>query len=94
MAFKIVDGPSKFELMVSLFHGNSHRRPQNNVTFRITAPLATHCCVQIDEISREDGSGECWNFCGYAEGIRAEARLIKGFYSTRTRKGTFEVVER
>ena len=72
---QIMNGPSKWDLMLSLFHGNANRR--ESVSFVIGhqssglyVPIGEciekgRVTVQIDSLQREDGSGETWNFTGY-----------------------------
>jgi hypothetical protein len=59
--FQIHNGPSKFDLSTSLFHGgNGERIP---VTFHInegSSGLAIR--VFMESLEREDGSGESYNF--------------------------------
>lgn len=89
MTAKIIDGPSKWNLMLSLFDGDSlHRRP---VFFFTDAPapngLAPRVEVYINIIEREDGSGENWNF----DGCLKDSTRVKGFFSTSRRRGWLEV---
>lgn len=78
---KILDGPSKWNLMLSLLHGDNNSRER--VTFMLEGLAArlgdltarpvkkgdrmekTKVSIQIDSLQREDGSGETWNFAGY-----------------------------
>ena len=94
--YQIVDGPSKFDMMLSLFTGSK-------VTFRVYKQ------EQIDEkvwrhnasrdpiltlegrlcmLEQEDGSLESWNFVFHAGKVIDSA---KGYYSTKSRKGTMLV---
>jgi hypothetical protein len=95
----ITSGPSKFDLMVSLFDANYTNR--RTVTFMVVTPhgqselLKTNqeIEVQIDGIEREDGSGENWNFHGYHL-TKADEKVtfnkVKGYFSTRTLTGWVE----
>ncbi len=87
----IVDGPSKFDLMLALFDSDSsHRR---TVAFLLENPEAKQGDLQcaslnfvINEVGREDGSGENWLFDGYYK-VADRSGNARGFFSTRTRKG-------
>ncbi len=84
----IVDGPSKWDLMVSLFHGDLGRR--HHVRFHTLQ--STFCDVVIDELQREDGSGERWNFKGRVLDSELLPKApVSGFFSTRSRQGHFFV---
>ncbi len=86
--FKISGGPSKFDLMVSLFDGDSSNR--RSVSFTVEEQT---CEVTISTLSREDGSGESWNFSGFVRGsIVSPGYGIKGYYSSQRRCGHFEVI--
>ena len=80
--FEIVNGPSKFDLMLALFDGNcDHRRI---VDFTLLSPQKEHktfSCI-INDLKREDGSGESWLFAGYF-GVNP----LHGYFSTKHRKG-------
>jgi hypothetical protein len=90
--FVIVNGPSKFDLMVSLFDGDFQRRKE--ITFTVPTGVALPPMVVTATISgaeREDGSGESWNFramvfipnhCSWEKAT--------GYYSTKTRQGFFQ----
>jgi len=86
----IVDGPSKFELMLGLFDGNS-RNPRSvhftllNGSLTNDQPLRVVLCG----VSREDGSGESWNFTGYSNGSN-----VKGYFSTKSRTGHVQITPR
>lgn len=62
--FTITGGPSKFDLMISLFYGGTHQRM--GVHFQLDNPGVSGAEVNvfIDQIQREDGSGESWNISG------------------------------
>lgn len=88
--FEIVDGPSKWDLMLALF--DRECCPSRMVTFSIRGPqmdLGKHPIFsesfEINEVSQEDGSGENWLFKGSCFSKHAH-----GFFSTRTRKGWLE----
>lgn len=92
--FNITDGPSKFDLMVALFDGDCRHRRM--VRFSLEDPEASpkygdipdHEFV-INGFTREDGSGESWNFTGYYPGS-SQGAPCKGTFSTQIRKGWIE----
>lgn len=80
---KIVDGPSKWEMMLSLFHGEI-------VSFRLDHKRSNHVLAgKITELSHspgewQDGRFENWNFkMSYNLG----AQMANGRFSTATHKG-------
>lgn len=77
----ILNGPSKFDLMIALM--DTHRR---SVEFEIQIKK-NWLKVSISMVQREDGSGESWNFEGRTVNVDSPSD-VKGYYSTRTRKGT------
>ena len=82
--YKIFDGPSKWDLSISLFDGaSSERRP---VKFKIAGHQYQ---VLIDGVEREDGSGENWNFHGRVSQPGMEFQ-VNGFYSTKRRQGVIQ----
>ena len=88
--FNIVDGPSKLDLMLSLFDGDSGLR--RKVTFLLERSLSrNHLHPVINKVGREDGSGENWMFEGYCRKVNGQDDLIRGFFSTRTRTGWVEM---
>ena len=81
--FSIVKGPSKFDLMLSLFDGN--KEPRRTVELHLEearAPIA----IAITAIEQENGSGESWIFKGYLTNYR-RGFAVSGFYSSSGRKG-------
>lgn len=86
-AFSITGGPSKFDLMVSLFEGNPKVR--KTVSFKLEG-LRREIQVAITGVQQEDGSGESWNIEGWVMGeFRAN---VKAYYSSRSRSGHFRFV--
>jgi hypothetical protein len=86
--YNIVNGPSKFDLMVSLFVGSSPDRQE--VYFSLPDNLKAK--VVIDGVERESGNGECWNLWGWW--IVFDARkIVKIYYSTKNRSGCLEVLK-
>lgn len=83
----ITAGPGKWDLMLSLLEGDSNHR--HLVWFTVgkqgTGEGKLSQYMEIDSISREDGSGECWNFEG--RWCVDPNHVVKGFYSTKTRTG-------
>ncbi|OGZ72211.1 MAG: hypothetical protein A2998_03375 [Candidatus Staskawiczbacteria bacterium RIFCSPLOWO2_01_FULL_37_25b] len=82
----IVDGPSKFELMLGLFDVNSTN--PRLVHFILAGGWPDPWPVLLSGVSKEDGSGENWLFTGYHDDHQ-----VKGYFSTRTRKGRLDLVE-
>jgi hypothetical protein len=82
----IVNGPGKYEISTSLFHGDHSQRivvkfttqaEQNNgKKFDIIEP------IYINQVEREDGSGESWNIDG-----RNPNGKVKIYYNTKNRNG-------
>lgn len=86
-AFNVVGGPSKFDLMVSLFEGNpQHRR---TVAFKLEG-LRQEVHVAITGVQQEDGSGESWNIEGWVKG--EPSAHVKAYYTSRGRSGYFRFI--
>ncbi len=90
--FEITNGPSKWDLMLSLLDGDSKNRRE--VVFVVHEGIGhtEGMHVRIDTLEREDGSGESWNFKGripyiLRDFIASTEKKIEGHFSTRTRKG-------
>lgn len=82
---QIVDGPSKFDLMLGLFDGNcANPRTVRFVILDRSLDKIT-MSVLLNGISKEDGGGENWLLTGLSNG-----KLVRGFFSTKTRKGHLE----
>ncbi len=89
----IIYGPSKFDLMISLFEGNPV--PRKKVEFSINTGMTTSAPagkklsmtekleLAITGVEQEDGSGESWLFKGYSE----KYQKASGYYNSQTRKG-------
>lgn len=97
--FRITNGPSKFDLMVALFVGAAKRR--HHLTFTVgdntLMDMARNIVrgtveVVINEVSREDDSGESWCLNGYVPVAHSGLEQIRLYFHTTTRKGwlTFE----
>lgn len=89
LSFDVVGGPSKFDLMLSLFDGN--KDPRRAVEFQLEGARGP-ITAAITMVQQEDGSGESWNFRGWLANYRRNFG-IQGYYSSKSRKGhlTFEV---
>src|ERR1035437_9577297 len=81
--FNVNDGPSKFDLMFSLFDGN--KTPRRTVEFQLDG-VKKSISVGITLVQQEDGSSESWNFHGWLASDNRSFR-IKGYFSTKHRKG-------
>ena len=88
----ITGGPSKFELMLSLFD----RKPNvRTIEFKLGNNDLISAFVVINGVSLEDGSGESFCFEGYVQSMKPEVprdtrssfRKVKGWYTTASRKG-------
>jgi hypothetical protein len=77
--FNVNGGPSKLDLMFSLFDSNStlHR----TVDFQLDG-VKKPISVGITLVQQEDGSGESWNFRGSHRHFD-----LSGYFSTKHRKG-------
>lgn len=81
----IVDGPSKYELMLGLFDSATTRpRP---VEFRLSRRVALEAHIQ--SVSREDGSGESWNL----EGWVVSGEVFDAYFNTKRRTGHIHLHE-
>lgn len=86
----IIDGPSKFDLMVSLFDGTTES--QKVLVFRLDNQRILN--IRITSLQREDGSGENWIFQGFTNHYPrpyAEEQHVNGFFSTQNRKGRLTI---
>lgn len=97
----IKKGPSKFEMMVGHYHGDS--RHQQTVDFIVIPDghtKSTKLSVIINSAEREDGSGESWMIRGYiaqaffssSVDYRVE-RNFEAYYRTDKREGWFRNFE-
>ncbi|MCC2631751.1 MAG: hypothetical protein K0S20_450 [Patescibacteria group bacterium] len=102
--YRIVSGPSKFDLMLALFHSTySH---SHYVEFEVALPSGCSPSkweVRVQSIEREDGSGDSWNIVvdiisitstGVkmpSASLHKDYRSYKGYYSTKNRSGNFSV---
>lgn len=95
----IVQGPSKFDLMLALFD----RKPINtrSVEFKLAGGNNISAHVVLNGVEVESGCGESWIFKGYVR--RASPSLERsvpappsdcwGYYRTDTRKGWIKLVD-
>lgn len=88
--YLITDGPSKFDLMASLFDGKLVEFTQvteMNYVFKIQA--------RVQSVEQEDGSDHSWNLVIFVHpGTNAPLGLNKkysAYYNSRTRKGTIAI---
>ena len=86
--YYIQNGPGKFDLMVALFDGDGGHRKSVEFTVKI-GNEAKQVPVIIEEISREDGSGENWCIAGRTA---TTSLNIHGYFSTKTRGGFLEKI--
>jgi len=93
--FEITDGPGKWDLMLGLFDGTCTN--PRRVAFTLWSNLLEkgfYLRLLLSGVSREDGSGESWIVTGYVnDNSGISGRAIKGYYSTRTRKGHLDIIE-
>jgi hypothetical protein len=84
----ITEGPSKFDLMASLFDGKIVQfTQQNNQHPKIIK-------VILLSVEREDGSNESWNLRVLVKGSEFPLQIGKNlsmYYNSRTRKGTLRL---
>lgn len=86
--YEILDGPNKFDFMSALFYGNSEHREV--VSFELAhkiGPLRGNRELRnviINQVNREDNSGESWNFTGYVAG---DHTLVTGYYHSERKQG-------
>ncbi len=77
----ITAGPSKFDLMLSLFEGKSVKLTVDGQEVE----------VSVLQIQAEDGSRESWNLAGQIIS-KAKMQYFRAYFNTLRRKGQFEVV--
>jgi hypothetical protein len=88
--FSITSGPSKFDLMLSLFH----RKVDSQVVVEFSLEAQSYPAgVVINSLELEDGSGECWIFKGYVRYSSTSSRNVKGFYRTNARTGWMKFLD-
>ena len=92
--YRIINGPAKFDLVISIFHGDSRRR--NTVSFHLDeAGPGITLRVFIDGINREDDSGDKWILRGRIfRGVELPPFGYPRFeasFSTQDRKGWMKI---
>lgn len=84
----LINGPSKFDLMLALFDWKPHRKVE------VTGQAGQKFVLWITGVSAEDGSGESWNLSGtvllHTNGKR-EVQPFKAYFRTDSRKGWLAV---
>jgi len=93
--FQIINGPSKWNFILSLSDGGFASR--RKVTFSIKAPQSTPDnasllnidCV-LNGLKRTDEDDENWSFIGYCIFDNSEHVPCQGFFSNLTRTGWVE----
>lgn len=87
---EIVNGPNNFDLMLSLF-----TTPRKSVEFGVWCnERRTDILVIIDELTREDETGEKWHFRGFTTNFTDGGKKfgqVCGSFSIKLRKGWMEV---
>lgn len=83
----IEDGPSKFDLMLAFFDNTASKT--RTVCFGLTGLNNAYTEANITGLDFEDGSGDSWLFRGYTK-LGDLQYKVKGYYSTKTRKGWIE----
>lgn len=82
---KIIQGPSKFDLVQALFV----RKPTRpNITFTL-GHADEEVNAFVDSVEAEDGSGESWNIKGYV----GNNKKFTAYYRTDRRAGIYRVFD-
>lgn len=81
----IVNGPSKWDLMLALFDVDDNGRPRL-IDFTYDDGSLETC--RVVSILAEDGSGESWMIEGRTN---FKNLIFKALFSTRTRRGRIEI---
>lgn len=81
---KIVDGPSKFDLMTQLFVKGPRNHENDPLGFQLEDGRMLP--VYVYSVEREDGSYESWNLRGRVMSLKGGK--FDGWFSTKTRRGT------
>jgi hypothetical protein len=86
---RIVNGPGKFDLVISLFHGDSHNRHSVNFVVETDEKGEIYEVeVVINEATRKDGGGDNWFFKGRQ--ADKSGKEVHGCYNTHSRGGRLE----
>lgn len=92
--YDITNGPSKWDLILALSDGDYHHRREISFSLQgISERVVAGFTLQflINELQREDRSGENWNFRGTVPAFPDDP--CHGFFSTKTRKGWIKTGE-
>ncbi|HUQ30167.1 MAG TPA: hypothetical protein VM103_01465 [Candidatus Paceibacterota bacterium] len=86
---QIVNGPSKFDLMLALFEWKPNRPL---VMFKTEGGKLLE--ASVTSVEAEDGSGESWNIEGYVGTERArkehQATRFRAYFRTDSRRGVMK----
>lgn len=93
---KIVNGPSKMDLMLAMFDSSfpNHRSVVFNFENEGASNFKASAPCHISMVEKEDGSGESFNFEGTLsyDNFRTGKR-VRGCYNTMRRTGFFHFVQ-
>ncbi len=88
--YLITEGPSKFDLMTSLFDGKTvefTQKTDKNIVFKVKAI--------IQSVEAEDGSLNSWNLKIFvlpdSNANIPKSKSFLAYYNSRTRKGTVKI---
>ena len=87
----IVNGPSKFDLMLALFDGAYVNQRKIWFTVLDNSLSRTTLSITLNSVAKEDGSGESWLFDGCLYTTDYGSRPVTGYFSTKNRKGWIEI---
>jgi hypothetical protein len=88
--FGIINGPSKFDLMQSLFDNGDSRRNVVFIVPEVDILRSKHSLgleIFISLVQRFGNSGEDWNVEGYEKHTK---KKVVGYFSTSSRKGPLQ----
>ena len=88
--YEIVKGPSKYDLMLSLFDSTASNPRFVEFTVKRLRSVDNHTItvrLVIQLVEREDGYGESWHFVGDGRG----QSNFRGHYNCEKRNGTLMV---
>lgn len=101
VGYNITKGPSKMDLMFSLFDKNRRNGScanfsiiKTDVSSQPTTAVSEEIGVRVDMLKHEDGSGESWFFEGYITAtcnVPLGHKSVKGWFRTSGREGWLEV---
>ena len=104
---QIVNGPSKFDLMLALFDSHGAKGKSRSVKFSVTSieQVFTNAGNKADSKSTEvravhicgveslDGSSELWKITAFTIDREKPEGVIINNYSTTRRDGSFQIME-